>query len=82
MINNKALKRAPKWAKFAAMDSNGSWSWYAKKPREGINFWGSSLGDPIPVKFKNRRVSDWTQSVVKLSDLTDIDTGEANELNG
>jgi len=77
MISKKALKRAPEWAKFAAMDSNGSWAWYARKPREGINFWGSSLGDPIPVKFKNERVFDWTQSVVKLSDLSTSDTGES-----
>ena len=73
--------RAPSWAKFAAMDKNGTWSWYAKKPREGINFWGSSLGDPIPVKFKSPKVSDWTESVIKISEITFVD-GETNELNG
>ena len=80
MITKKALMRAPSWAKFAAMDKNGIWSWYAKKPREGINFWGSSLGDPIPVKFKSPKVSDWTESVIKISEITFVD-GETNELN-
>lgn len=36
MIN---WKSAPTWAKFAAMDADGSWWWYEKEPTAGEVGW-------------------------------------------
>lgn len=33
-------KDAPVWAKFLAMDEDGEWYWYEKKPTQYGNCWG------------------------------------------
>ena len=32
-MNKPDWSKAPSWAKYLAMDQNGTWFWYAGKPR-------------------------------------------------
>ena len=32
---------APDWAQYLAMDEDGVWTWYAKKPKASLSYWYS-----------------------------------------
>lgn len=55
--------QAPPWARYAAMDANGLWCWYAERPsiRHGV-WWRADTGgfesfNPCPVH--------WTQTLTE-----------------
>lgn len=54
--------QAPPWARYAAMDANGTWMWYAEKPTAYISSWHAKTGgfesfNPSPVH--------WTQTLTE-----------------
>lgn len=54
--------QAPPWARYAAMDANGDWFWYAEKPAARQHSWSSfspnfESFNPCPVH--------WTQSLTE-----------------
>ncbi len=38
-------KAAPSWANYAAMDEDGAWYWYGKKPDVATDCWIPAEGD-------------------------------------
>jgi hypothetical protein len=50
-------KDAPAWAKWLAMDNDGTWFWYAEKPTLLSAFWNSAA------KFEFASASEWDNSL-------------------
>ena len=44
MSNKPNWRHAPAWARYLAMDDNGTWYWYEKKPRFNGHNWVSESG--------------------------------------
>lgn len=54
--------QAPRWARYAAMDQNGTWMWYAHEPIQRSDCWqpacaGFESFNPCPVH--------WTQTLTE-----------------
>lgn len=54
--------QAPSWARYAAMDANGTWMWYVDKPAPRNARWYADTGgfesfNPCPVH--------WTQTLTE-----------------
>lgn len=54
--------QAPPWARYAAMDQNGTWMWYAEKPTARRHSW--SAHSPNFVSFNPCPVH-WTQTLTE-----------------
>lgn len=64
-----------KW-KWVAMDSNGTWNLYSKKPKIGYlchsGWWGDYnrlCSSTYTDSFKIDPTSDWKKSLIKISDV-------------
>jgi hypothetical protein len=64
---------APAWAKWLAMDKDGTWFWYEKKPfrqRNCNSFYSQSGRQKIVWPDQPEEVADWTKSLKKLETVT------------
>jgi hypothetical protein len=52
--------RAPEWARWAAMDSDGQWYWYAIEPDPASTIWHG--GSHVFTSFDHPRVLNWRNS--------------------
>lgn len=57
----------PAWAKWVAMDEDGHWWWFDKKPRELSTWWEEDGGycGRIPVSHVPSFTGDWRDSLVE-----------------
>lgn len=55
-------KTAPSWARYAAMEPDGTWMWYAEKPTAHRHCWAAST--PNFESFNPRPVH-WTQTLTE-----------------
>lgn len=41
--------KAPEWARYVAMDADGTWFWFEKKPHKSYEYWVVGQGLQAPV---------------------------------
>lgn len=56
--------QAPEWARYTAMDSDGTWYWYGSKPEIGDGAWVSQTHESA------RITKDWTESLQTRPEAT------------
>jgi len=53
--------QAPPWARYAAMDADGFWFWYASRPTALSTVWRC----PQNTEFELIDLPDWTQTLTE-----------------
>lgn len=72
---------APKWAKFAAMDSSGAWYWFEERPAlaEDLGIWCAGGHNTAAHKFQGWQKSLSERDVREVIRLTKISGAAAGD---
>lgn len=72
-LNKPSWDDAPEWANWLAMDSDGAWYWYEKKPYIDESIWDMQLRSRV-IKAEPLIYDEWENSLEARNGNTETDT--------